>query len=79
MDRDEGLTPESPGDAGLSEADDTVIEDVEPVHLLANDARERLRADGFTDAQILRWAEAFFGTHDEGTVDELVDWIRAQE
>jgi hypothetical protein len=79
MERDDELIPESPQDVGVSAADDTRIEDVEPVHLLANEARERLEHDGFTDAQILRWAEAYFETHREGDVDEFVDWIRRQE
>jgi hypothetical protein len=79
MERDDNLIPESPHDAGVPEEDDTRIEDVEPVHLLANDARSRLERDGFTDAQILKWAEAYFETHREGDVDEFVDWIRRQE
>lgn len=79
MERDPDLSPESPQDAGLPDADDTRIEDVEPLHLLVNEARPRLEADGFTDAQILRWAEAFFEAHREGDVDEFVAWIREQE
>jgi hypothetical protein len=79
MERDDDLIPESPRDTGLSEEDDTRIENVEPLHLLANEARVRLEDDGFTDAQILKWAEAYFETHEEGDADELVDWIRQQE
>jgi hypothetical protein len=76
---DDEPVPESPADAGLPEDDVASIEDVEPIHLLANDARAELEADGFTDAQILKWAEAFFREHSEGGVHEFVAWIREQE
>jgi hypothetical protein len=74
----DGLTADAPRDEGVAEPEPR-IEDVEPIHLLANEARERLRSDGFTDDQILRWAEAYFAEHSEGTADELVEWIRAQQ
>jgi hypothetical protein len=52
---------------------------VEPIHLLANEARELLEGEGFTDQQILDWAEAYFADHSEGDARDLVAWIRDQE
>ena len=72
------VVPESPRDAGVP-VPTARIEDVEPERLLENEARDRLRADGFTDDQILRWAEAYYAEHTEGDTDDLVNWIRAQE
>jgi len=73
------VTPERPKDAGVTEPEPSVPQ-VEPAHLLANDARERLRADGFDDDQIDRWAEAYVEeVGQSGTVDELVVWITARE
>lgn len=55
------------------------IEDIEGERLLENEARARLEADGFTDAQILRWVEAFFAARHAGDVEDLVEWIRDRE
>jgi hypothetical protein len=41
-------------DAGVPEVEPAVLGQYEGASLLANDARERLRADGFTDSQIGR-------------------------
>ncbi|GMU79660.1 MAG: hypothetical protein AMXMBFR46_24500 [Acidimicrobiia bacterium] len=71
--------PEWPRDAGVARPAHQRIEDIEGERLLENEARARLHADGFTDAQILPWVEAFFAEHHEGDVDELVSWIRERE
>ena len=71
--------PESPLDAGVPEEEPSELGQQEGVHLLANDSRERLRADGFTDLQILRWAETYIAENSSGTADEFVEWIAAQE
>jgi hypothetical protein len=42
-------------------------------------ARERLRGDGFTDDQIDQWAETFITEVGAGDVDQLVAWISRQE
>ena len=59
------------------------IEEVEGDRLLANEARGRLRADGFTDAEIDAWVRAYYtqsvGGRDEGDVDGLIRFIRAEE
>jgi hypothetical protein len=77
-DADRDLTADAPRDEGVAEPEPR-IEDVEPIHLLANEARERLSTDGFTDEQILEWSEAYFAEHSEGDVDDLVRWIRARQ
>jgi hypothetical protein len=76
---DDDVIPEEPADAGVAE-EEPELEEVEPVNLLANDARSRLRSDGFSDEEIGRWAEAFVEeVGQSGTVDELVAWIATRE
>jgi hypothetical protein len=72
------LVPEPPEDEGIQPPEPR-IEDVEPIHLLANEARELLKDDGFTDEQILEWAEAYFAEHSEGDARDLVVWIRNRQ
>ena len=72
-------TPERPRDAGVPEIEPAELGQYEGASLLANDARERLRADGFTDSQIGRWAETFIAERSSGTADEFVAWIIEQE
>jgi hypothetical protein len=72
------LVPEPPEDEGIHPPEPR-IEDVEPIHLLANEARELLKDDGFTDEQILEWAEAYFADHSEGDARDLVVWIRNRQ
>lgn len=76
--RDAGLVPEWPRDAGVSPVEPR-IEDIEGERLLENEARARMNNDGFTDAQILAWVEAYFAERHEGNVEELVNWIRERE
>lgn len=76
---DKDVTPERPRDAGLPE-DEPDVTQVEPVHLLANDARDRLQMQGFTDDQIDRWAATYVGeVGQSATVDEFISWIAAKE
>src|SRR5262249_16306311 len=75
---DDDLQAESPDEAGV-EVPPVPIEKVESERLLENEVRARLERDGFTDAQILRWVEAYFAEHAEGEPDDVVTWIRAQE
>jgi hypothetical protein len=73
------LIPEWPRDAGVAPPVHQRIEDIEGERLLDNEARARLHEDGFTDAQILPWVEAYFAERHEGDVEELVNWIRERE
>jgi hypothetical protein len=76
------ITPERPDAEGLAEPELTIDEE-EGARLLANEARHRLRADGFTDSEILAWAETYYATtadgRDEGDVDGLVAFIAAEQ
>ncbi len=76
---DDNLTPERPLDAGVPEEVPEALSAIEGARILANEARERLRADGFTDDEIDKWAESFITEVGAGEVDDLVDWIRRQE
>ena len=69
---------EDPRDEGQPEIEPR-IEDVEPIHLLANEARPLLADQGFSDEQILHWAEVYFLHHHEGSANDLVLWIRSQQ
>ena len=76
------LTPERPEAEGLVEPELTVDEE-EGARLLANEARHRLRAEGFTDAEITAWAKTYYTTtangRDEGDVDGLVAFVAAEQ
>lgn len=72
------VTPEPPAAEGIDPdyPDETRQEGV---HLLVNQARDRLKGQGFTDEQIFEWATAFSQQVGGGSVDGLVDYIRAQQ
>jgi hypothetical protein len=70
--------PEMPEDAGIAEEVPELMA-IEGARTLGNDARSRLHADGFNDAQIDAWAETFIAEKSSGSVDEFVAWIASQE
>jgi hypothetical protein len=70
--------PEMPEDAGIAEEVPELMQ-IEGARMLGNDARARLHADGFTDAQIDAWAETFIAEKSSGDVDEFVAWIAGRE
>jgi hypothetical protein len=72
-------TPERPRDAGVPEDYPASTSAIEGAHVLANEARERLHADGFNDDQIDLWAETFMNEVGAGSVESFVAWIRTQE
>lgn len=71
--------PESPRDAGVHEGEPEELGQQETAHLIANDARDHLHGDGFSDAQIDTWAEAFVAERGAGGTGEFVTWIARQE
>lgn len=73
------LTPERPRDAGVPEEVPEELGAIEGARILANEARERLRGDGFTDDQIDQWAESFITEVSAGDVEQFVAWIGRQE
>ncbi|MCB2223790.1 MAG: hypothetical protein KQH83_06400 [Actinobacteria bacterium] len=72
------LRPELPGDAGVADRDPGPSR-LEGAHLLADQAGDRLRRDGFTSAEILRWAEDFIAYRGSGDVESFLGWIAGQE
>jgi hypothetical protein len=72
------LIPERPRDAGVPE-EVPELGNIEGARTLGNEARDRLRADGFTDQEIDQWAETYVAENGGGTVDEFVAWIASQE
>jgi hypothetical protein len=75
---EEGLVPEDPSDVGLERVE-VDIEDVEPMHELANEAREELRRLGFDDTEIDDWAREYVAHEGPGDVDEFIAWVKQQE
>lgn len=72
------LTPEEPHEAGVPErVADSSHE--EGARILADEAREKLSARGFTDEQIREWAETYIAQEGSGDVDAFVAWIATQE
>lgn len=72
------IDPDRPRDDGLVEPE-LPQEDVEPARLLANEARGRLRRDGFTDSQIEGWARCYFEEEAEGDVEGLIRFIEREQ
>ncbi len=70
---------ESPEDVDIAEEIPAELGQIEGARMLGNDARRRLHADGFDDAQIDEWAETYIAEVGSGDVDEFVAWITAQE
>jgi hypothetical protein len=71
-------TPSSPADVGVPE-ETPELSEIEGARILGNEARARLSADGFSAAQIDKWAETFIAEVGSGTVDDFIAWIRRQE
>jgi len=70
--------PVDPEQVGVAE-EVPDLPNIEGARLLGNDARERLRADGFDDEQIDAWAETFVAEVGSGTVEQFVAWIARQQ
>ncbi len=51
---------------------------IEGAQLLADQARESLRREGFTDEEIRKWAETFVAERGSGDLDDFLDWVRAE-
>ena len=60
-----GALPETPDE-----------EQIEAARLLAEDAREQLQAEGYSDGQILDWAQRYVAAgHATGDVRDFVAWV----
>jgi len=72
--------PEHPRNVdGVHETVPAELGQIEVGRTLGNDARQRLRADGFTDRQIDEWVQTYVAEVGGGSVDEFVAWIAALE
>ena len=74
----EGLDPEAPDQAGVEEEEPDASR-VEGARELADQAVPRLRAQGFDDDEIRRWADTYIAEKGSGDVDGLVAWIAQHE
>jgi hypothetical protein len=74
----DAVQPDRPEREGLVEPELPEV-DVEGARLLANEARDRLHADGFDDDQIDVWVRVYFEQGHEGSVDGLVAFIAAEQ
>ena len=74
----DAIEPDLPEDEGLSEPELPEV-DVEGARLLANEARERLQAEGFDDDEIEAWVRVYFEQQHEGTVDGLIRFIADEQ
>jgi hypothetical protein len=72
------VQPDRPEDEGLREPELPTV-DIEGARLLANEARERLHADGFDDEEIEAWVRVYFEQGHEGTVEGLIDFIAVEQ
>lgn len=75
---DRDLVAEGPRQAGVrrSEVD---VSHLEGAHVLAEEVRPRLRAQRFTDEQILDWAKAFLASEHSGGDVEFLAWVKRKE
>lgn len=74
----DALDPDRPEHEGLVEPELPEV-DIEGARLLANEARPRLRDDGFTDVEIDEWVRVYFEQGHEGDVDGFVAFIAAEQ
>ena len=72
------LLPEHPHDAGLAEEVPQLAQ-IEGAELLANEARTRLLAAGFTDREVAEWALTYIADEGSGDLDSFLQWIEEQE
>ncbi len=70
--------PHRPEDVGVRH-DIPDFGHIEGTHLLANEARPFLRDCGFTDDEIIEWADAYIATVGSGDVESFIAWIHEQE
>jgi hypothetical protein len=70
--------PHDPPEVGVrTEVPD--LAQIEGARLLANQARPFLEICGFTDSQILHWAETYIAREGSGDVESFVAWIHGRE
>ena len=68
------LTPADPHDVGVEEQIPDLAQ-LEGAHLLANEARPYLADCGFSEHQILEWAETYIALEGSGDLASFLAWI----
>jgi hypothetical protein len=76
--RKQHLKPERPSNAGVEEQVPELAQ-IEGARLLANEASDLLREEGFSDQQILEWAETYISLEGSGDLESFLIWIRDKE
>lgn len=72
------LIPEPVNEAGLTnELPD--MSHIEGAELLANESRDTLRKQGFTDDEIEEWAHTYIADEHTGDVGSFLAWIAKRE
>ncbi len=72
------LQPERPVEEGVPEKTPRDTQ-TEGAHLLVNEVKDRLQAEGFSEDQIQRWADTYIAEGGTGGGDEFTAWIRRQQ
>ena len=75
---DHDLEAADPAEAGVSE-EDAEFSRTEGAHVLASQARGQLEPKGFSEQQILDWAEAFVAEEEGGDVEAFLAWVERQQ
>ena len=70
--------PKRPGEYGV-DYEVPELAQIEGAHLLANEARPFLKGCGFTDRQILEWADTYISRVGSGDVESFIEWIHERE
>jgi hypothetical protein len=70
--------PQHPHESGVVEEIPELAQ-IEGAHLLANAARPFLAGCGFSDRQILEWADTYISQVGSGDVQSFVAWIHERE
>jgi hypothetical protein len=70
--------PAHPEEAGVEPETPDAMQ-LEAARLLANEARDDLRDQGFDDRQIDRWANTYVADHGSGDVETFLAWIVREE
>ena len=73
------LEPTTPSDAGV-DPETPDLAQIEAARVLTNDARDRLKSEGFSDEQIRKWAETYVA-EEGGSADlrDFYNWIEERE
>jgi hypothetical protein len=77
MGEDAGMEAKGPEEVGVDERTPDFSR-IEGAQILADQARESLRREGFTDEEIRKWAETFVAERGSGELVDFLDWVRTE-